>query len=105
MALSSEQQYYAFAFSSHAYVQCNGELLYFQPCNSGLYWNQESKSCDREQIFTPRLDLDQPESYQTNYNTESYSRPSVPSIERSVDRQSGYRYRNYNSIAPSERSK
>ena len=43
------EQFFPYAFSQHAYVQCNGELIYFQPCGSLLYWNQEEKICDRKQ--------------------------------------------------------
>jgi len=108
MALSSEQQYYAFAFSSHAYVQCNGELLAFQPCPTGLYWNQENKVCDHEITINP-VSLDQPESYQTGYNTveqtvETITRPPTIVFDETIERPQGNRYRNYNSYMTNERS-
>jgi len=97
MAASNDQeQYYPFAFSAHAYVQCNGEILYVRPCATGLYWNQEAKVCDREETSPARPAEDQPQSYQINYNTQSYNRPKVNLADQSIDKQQGYRYRNYN---------
>ncbi len=97
LAASTEpEQYYPFAFSAQAFVQCNGELLYVRPCAGGLYWNQEMKICDREETSPARPVGDQPQSYQINYNTQSYNRPVVSSVDENVDKQQGYRYRNYN---------
>jgi hypothetical protein len=97
MAASNDhEQYYPFAFSAHAYVQCNGDILYVRPCAGGLYWNQEMKICDREETSPARPVGDQPQSYQINYNTQSYNRPVVSSADENVDKQQGYRYRNYN---------
>jgi hypothetical protein len=101
MAASNDQeQYYPFAFSARAYVQCNGDLLYVRPCAGGLYWNQEAKICDREETSPARPAEDQPESYQINYNSRqpklTYNRPLVSIADQSTDRQQGYRYRNYN---------
>ncbi|UJR27069.1 hypothetical protein I4U23_008371 [Adineta vaga] len=46
--LTTTEQFYPFAFSQHAYIQCDGELIYFQPCGPLLYWSQEEKICDRK---------------------------------------------------------
>ena len=46
--LTTTEQFYPFAFSQRAYIQCDGELIYFQPCGPLLYWNQEEKICDRK---------------------------------------------------------
>jgi hypothetical protein len=101
MAASNDrEQYYSFAFSSHAYVQCNGDILYVRPCAAGLYWNQESKVCDREETSPARPAEDQPQSYQRKYNSQqpitTYSRPSATLADQNVDKQQGSRYRNYN---------
>lgn len=53
--LTINEQFFPYAFSQHAYIQCNGELIYFQPCGPILYWNQEEKNCDRKR--PPKLDL------------------------------------------------
>ncbi len=97
MAASNDrEQCYSFAFSSRAYVQCNGDILYVRPCAGGLYWNQESKVCDREETSPARPAEDQPQSYQINYNSQSYNRPTATFADQNVDKQQGYRYRNYN---------
>jgi hypothetical protein len=99
-ALNDREQYYPFAFSAHAYVQCNGDLLYVRPCAGGLYWNQEEKICAREETSPARPAEDQPQSYQIKYNSgqqqTTYNRPSVSVADQSIDRQQGHRYRNYN---------
>lgn len=85
LAVSTEpEQYHPFAFSAQAFVQCNGDLLYVQPCALGLYWNQELKICDRiETSPTPTLVQDQSQSYQVTYGTQqqqqqqAYSRPTA----------------------------
>ncbi len=41
------QQFHPFAFSRRAYINCDDEFIFFQPCNAKLYWNQEEKRCDR----------------------------------------------------------
>jgi hypothetical protein len=46
--VTNAEQFFPFAFSSRAYIQCDGELIYFQPCGPLLYWNQEEKFCDRK---------------------------------------------------------
>jgi hypothetical protein len=103
MAASNDrEQYYPFAFSAQAFVQCNGDLLYVRPCASGLYWSQEGKICDREETLPAKPSEDQPESYKINYNSEQQqtttttTRPSVSIIDKNIDKQQGYRYRNYN---------
>lgn len=45
--LSNAHQFHPFAFSRHAYINCDDEWIFFQPCNANLYWNQEEKRCDR----------------------------------------------------------
>ncbi len=95
-APDDQEQYYPFAFSARAYVQCNGNILYVRPCATGLYWNQEMKICNREETSPARPAQDQPQSYQINYNSQSYNRPVVSFADQSVDKQQGYRYRNYN---------
>jgi len=45
--LGHRQQFHPFAFSRRAYINCDDEVIFFQPCNSLLYWNQEGKRCDR----------------------------------------------------------
>ncbi len=45
--LTNLQQFHPFAFSRRAYINCDDELIFFQPCNANLYWNQENKRCDR----------------------------------------------------------
>jgi hypothetical protein len=107
---NDQEQYYPFAFSSHAYVQCNGDILFVRPCSSGLYWNQERKICDREETAPARPSEDQPKSFQINYNTQetktTYNRPLTTVTDQSVDKQQGYRYRNYNpnTISTDQRS-
>lgn len=46
--LTTTEQFFPYAFSQHAYIQCDGELIYFQPCGPVLYWHQEGKICDRK---------------------------------------------------------
>ncbi len=45
--LMNIQQFHPFAFSRRAYINCDDEIIFFQPCNAKLYWNQEEKRCDR----------------------------------------------------------
>jgi hypothetical protein len=79
LAASTEhEQYYPFAFSAQAFVQCNGDLIYVRPCATGLYWNQENKVCDRAATSPAAPAKDQ--SYQVTYGTEqqsSYARPTA----------------------------
>jgi len=53
--LTTSEQFFQYAFSQHAYIQCDGDLIYFQPCGPLLYWNQEGKICDRKR--PPKIDL------------------------------------------------
>lgn len=46
--LASRTQFHPFAYSRRAYINCDGESIFFQPCYGFLYWNQEDKRCDRE---------------------------------------------------------
>ena len=103
-ASNDKEQYYPFAFSARAYVQCNGDLLYVQPCAEGLYWNQEAKICDREEAsLTPSAE-NQPKSFEVNYGSNrgqhqqqlNGARASTNFVDQNVDKQQGYRYRNYN---------
>ena len=93
------ETYYPFAFSAHAYVQCNGESMFVLACASDLMWFQSSKVCSREETFIAAPVLDKPisqdSSYSTGYQTESYSRPTVTTIDKTVDKQQGSRYRSY----------
>ena len=102
-ASNDKEQYYPFAFSARAYVQCNGDLLYVQPCAEGLYWNQEAKICDREEASMIPSVENQPKSYDVNYGSNrgpqqqmNIPRASTNFVDQSVDKQQGNRYRNYN---------
>ena len=56
--ISTSDQFFPYAFSQRAYIQCDGDLAYFQPCGPLLYWNQEEKICDRKRptkIDSPTL--------------------------------------------------
>jgi hypothetical protein len=53
--LTSGEQFFQYAFSQRSYIQCDGELIYFQPCGPLLFWNQEQKICDRKR--PPKIDL------------------------------------------------
>ncbi|CAF0902973.1 unnamed protein product [Adineta steineri] len=94
------EQYYPFAYSAHAYVQCNGDLFYVRPCAGGLFWNQETKICDRAEVAPARPFHEQSESYKNTYGSPQsklmFTRPLVSAADQSVDTQQGYRYRNYN---------
>lgn len=45
--LMNIQQFHPFAYNRHAYINCDKESIFFQPCNEQLYWIQEYKRCDR----------------------------------------------------------
>ncbi|CAF1252656.1 unnamed protein product [Rotaria sordida] len=98
-ASNDEEQYYPFAFSVSAYIQCDGDLLHVRPCSTGLHWNQEKQICDREETLSMDPIEDQSQSYHINYNTQpsetTFNRPYVNFIDQIVDKQQGYRYRNY----------
>ena len=96
-ATTDREQYYPFAFSAHAYVQCNGDILYVRPCAGGLYWNQELKICDREVTSPARpAEEDQTRFIQVKQETSSWIPPTVSITDQNIDKQQGYRYRNYN---------
>jgi len=91
LAASTEQeQYYPFAFSAQAFVQCNGDILYVRPCASGLYWNQEAKICDRAETSpAPPPAQDQSQSYQVTYSNEqptAYARPTASFADQTIVR-------------------
>jgi hypothetical protein len=111
MAASSErEQYYPFAFSALAYVQCNGELVYVRPCAAGLFWNQDDKICDHAETSPARPANDQvtygyqqqqptytaPMYNAPTYNAPTYNAPTPTLADKSVDKSQGYRFRNYN---------
>jgi hypothetical protein len=77
---SEKDQYYPFAFSSSAFIQCNGELLYVQPCAAGSIWNQDLKVCDRPET-SDTIAADQPASYEITPNaaaaSPSFARPTA----------------------------
>lgn len=53
--LITDEQFFPYAFSQRAYIQCDGDLIYFQPCGPSLYWIQDEKICDRKR--PPKVDL------------------------------------------------
>lgn len=73
--MKSTEQFFPFAYSQHAYLQCDGEIVYFQPCGPVLYWNQEEKVCDRKK--PPKLNL--PALLKTYGVTEEELQPSTTS--------------------------
>jgi hypothetical protein len=104
-AAAEGEQYYPFAFSAHAYVQCNGDILYVRPCAAGLYWNQEAKICDRGETAPAPPAKDQFPiigQFSSNYDQQPqppvqqppYARPIATFADQSVDKQQGYRFRN-----------
>ncbi|CAF1251483.1 unnamed protein product [Rotaria sordida] len=46
--LTSNEQFFPYAFSQRAYIQCDGDIIHFQPCSTLLFWNQEETICDRK---------------------------------------------------------
>lgn len=84
----TSEQYHPFAFSSHAFIQCNGDLLYVQPCAAGLIWDQETKVCDIPFVPTtpaapvpiPVVVADQPVAYQVASGTEVKPANVLPTI-------------------------
>lgn len=85
LAASTEQeQYYPFAFSAQAFVQCNGDIFHVQPCGSDLYWNQEAKVCDRVATIPSLTGQDKSQLHQTVHGNEqqmAYIRPTSNSID------------------------
>ncbi|CAF4872039.1 unnamed protein product, partial [Rotaria sp. Silwood1] len=56
--LTSNEQFFPYAFSQRAYIHCDGEIINFQPCSALLYWNQEEKNCNRKRptkVILPKL--------------------------------------------------
>jgi len=78
--LKSSEQFFPFAYSQHAYLQCDGEVVYFQPCGPVLYWNQEEKVCDRKR--PPKLDL--PSLLKTYGVTEEELAPSTTTTTTTI---------------------
>lgn len=90
-AKSEEEQYFPFAFSAQAFVQCNGDLLYVQPCAPGSVWNQEAKICDR--VDSPPAPVPVPADRVASDNYEvapstappsAYNRPTAGYGERII---------------------
>jgi hypothetical protein len=67
--LKNNGQFHPFAFSRRAYINCDGETIFFQPCYGRLYWNQEDKRCDRSLpellLFKPMISVDRNEQYRS----------------------------------------
>ncbi|CAF0737184.1 unnamed protein product [Adineta ricciae] len=98
--LTTTEQFYPFAFSQRAYIQCDGELIYFQPCGPLLYWNQEEKICDRKRpakidmpafITIPSTSIaikgDQEQVFD-NTDAQKLIQPSATSLQLQRDMQS-----------------
>jgi hypothetical protein len=88
-AAIEKEQYYPFAFSALAFVQCNGELIYVQPCPTGLYWNQDAKTCVQIETSSVTPAQDQSQSYQVTYATgqqqqPSYNRPTASYADQTL---------------------
>ena len=99
-AAIEQEQYYSFAFSAQAFVQCNGEILYVQPCAAGLLWNQEAKVCDRPEAETRPINKDQSQGYQVTYGNEqqsAYARPTAVFAEKVIARPQQQQYQDYSS--------
>jgi hypothetical protein len=94
LAASTEQeQYYPFAFSAQAFVQCNGDLLYVRPCAGGLYWKQEEKICDRIETSPAAPAQDRSESYQVTYGNQqqsAYARPTASFSDKAILKPQAY---------------
>ncbi|CAF0772486.1 unnamed protein product [Adineta ricciae] len=78
--LSNSQQFHPFAFSRHAFINCDDDLVFFQPCNAHLYWNQEEKRCDRalpDILRLPFLNLKAKEK-QDRDNFQTDRQPAFP---------------------------
>ena len=96
-ATSEQEQYYPFVFSPQAFIQCNGDILYVQPCASGLYWNQQEKVCDRVEISATTQGQNQPSSYEITYESNEPQttniRPTQNSSGQTVIKQQTYQER------------
>ncbi|CAF0826045.1 unnamed protein product [Didymodactylos carnosus] len=109
-------QYYPFAFSKQAYVQCNGEITHFRPCPSGLLWSQEEKACRWPEMPTQQQDYvslqrvntyQQRPQYDRSISQNTYgSQFSAPSIDRrqqnDVTSQSSYQQQPINTYGSSQ---
>jgi len=94
-AASEREQYYPFAFSAQAYVQCNGDILYVRPCPDGLYWSQDAKTCDRIETSPapPAPAREQSQSYQVTYGTEppsTFARPITSFSDKNIVKTQDY---------------
>ena len=96
-ATSEAEQYFPFAFSAQAFVQCNGDLLYVQPCAPGSVWNQEAKICDRLEsppapvpvpVPADRVASDNYEVAPSTPAPSAYNRPTAGFGERIVTQSS-----------------
>ena len=99
LAASTEnEQYYPFAFSAQAFVQCNGDILYVRPCAGGLYWNQEMKICDRVETSPAPTARDQSQSYQVTYGAAqqpTYARPTASFSDQTFVQPTTYQQKTY----------
>jgi hypothetical protein len=87
--LTSSKQFHPFAFGRRAYINCDGETIFFQPCNSVLYWNQEEKRCDRtlpdilKSSFLLKKQNDNAMKY-TSLNVEGNTAPARNQLQSNV---------------------
>lgn len=42
------EQYFPYAFSQSAYIQCDDDTIHFRPCAPTLYWDQGLQNCNRK---------------------------------------------------------
>ena len=87
---SEQEQYFPFSFTSNAFIQCNGDLLYVQPCPAGLLWNQDTKVCDLPATPPTPIAADQPVSYQITTGTEMKLTNVLPTISFADQKQTSY---------------
>ncbi|CAF4727455.1 unnamed protein product [Rotaria sp. Silwood1] len=96
-ATSEQEQYYPFKFSPQAFIQCNGDILWVQPCAAGLYWNQEENVCDRIELLPTTQGNSQSQSYEIIYgNNEqqsAYIRPIPNLTDQHLVKQQTYQQR------------
>lgn len=78
---NDQAQYYPFALSVHAYIQCNGDSLHVRSCTAGLFWNQETKTCSHVVPLPMRSFDNSATPNQINYN----SQPSTIRFDQSLD--------------------
>lgn len=53
--LAENGQYFPYAFSERAYIQCDAGGIHFQPCSSQVYWNQAEKVCAHKRKSKQKL--------------------------------------------------